>query len=215
MIRLRPLREGLPPLPSRMQALPVDGRGYPIPWFVATLPDGTRDFRVSDGDKMILAIQGKRCWVCGERLGRFLTFCLGPMCAVNRTIGEPPSHAECALFSATACPFLTLPKAKRREANLPAGQFSATGIRRNPGVVLLWTCLEYKPFRAGDEILFRVGDPVRLEWFCEGRQATREEVMESIESGLPILREMAEKEGPEALVALQEAVARAMPLVPA
>jgi len=29
------LRPNLPPLPDRMKALPIDRRGFPVPWFVA------------------------------------------------------------------------------------------------------------------------------------------------------------------------------------
>jgi len=102
----RVIREDLPPLPSRMQTLKLDHRGYPVPWFVAWI-DGKPDFRVMDGKKMNQAVRFKKCWVCGSPLGRRFTFCIGPMCAINRTIGEPPSHHECVDFSARACPFLS------------------------------------------------------------------------------------------------------------
>lgn len=209
------IREGLPPLPSRMQTLKLDHRGYPVPWFVAWFDDKP-DFRVMDGDKLQQAVRFKKCWVCGSPLGRNFTFCIGPMCAINRTIGEPPSHFECVDFSARACPFLTLPKAQRRDANLPEGQWSPTGLKRNPGVVLLWTTDRYRVIR-GDagEPLFRLGDPQRLEWIAEGRTATRAEILESIESGLPLLRGMAEEQGPDAIEAFESAVRLGMQLVPA
>ena len=57
----------------------------------------------------------KRCWVCGDPLGVHLTFPIGPMCALNRTISEPPSHHECASWSARNCPFLSRPHMVRRE----------------------------------------------------------------------------------------------------
>jgi hypothetical protein len=209
------IREGLPPLPVRMSHLKIEDRGYPVPWFVAWF-DGKPDFRVMDGDKLVQAVKYKKCWVCGEPLGRKFTFCIGPMCAINRTIAEPPSHHECVDFSARACPFLTLPKAHRREANLPDGKWSPTGLKRNPGVVLLWTTDSYRTFRGeGKEILFRIGDPLALHWISEGRTATREEILESINSGLPLLREMADAQGPDAIAAFDHAVNRGMQLVPA
>ena len=48
----------------------------------------------------------------------------------------------------------------------------------------------------------------------EGRQATREEVMESIDSGYPILYEMAAKEGHEAIATLERMKANALELLP-
>jgi len=210
------IREGLPPLPARMQTLKLDHRGYPVPWFVAWI-DGKPDFRCMDGDKLRQAVRFKKCWVCGSPLGRRFTFCIGPMCAINRTIGEPPSHFECVDFSARACPFLTMPKAKRRENNIPEGsQASPTGLKRNPGCVLLWTTNAYKIIRGeAGEPLFRLGDPLGLEWIAEGRTATRAEILESIESGLPLLRNMAELEGRAAVRAFEEHVQRGMQLVPA
>lgn len=211
------LRPGMPPLPARMSQLRLDHRGYPVPYFVAWI-DGKPDFRVMDGAKLPGAVKNRRCWICGEPLGRYMTFLIGPMCAINRTISEPPSHQECADFSARACPFLTLPKAARRETNIPGGTSEAAGdgLKRNPGVVLLWTTLSYRTFGDGrGGTLFRLGDPTGLAWIAEGRTATRAEVMESIESGLPSLRSLAEAQGEDAIQALAEYVERGMQLVPA
>lgn len=211
-----PVREGLPPMPARLKKLRVDYRGYPIPWFVAYI-DGKPDFRVMDGAKLSQAVKFKRCWVCGDPLGRRFTFAIGPMCAITRTIGEPPSHHDCVEWSARACPFLTLPKARRRPVDLtPEMSSSPTGIPRNPGVVLLWTTDAYRVITGqGGEPLFRIGAPSKLEYFAEGRQATREEIVESIESGLPYLRDMAAKEGPEALTELGRQIVRGYDLIPA
>src|ERR1043165_6865260 len=139
------LREGLPPLPARMKKLPIDHRGYVVPWFVARPPAGELfDFRLADPDRAAQAMRFGNCWVCGEVVGRHKTFVIGPMCAVNRTTSEPPCHIECARFSAIACPFLTLPKAKRNDKGLPEGVRASLGppeaaIPRNPGVSCLWT----------------------------------------------------------------------------
>lgn len=230
------LRSDLPALPERMKHLPLDHRGFPVPWFVQWFydEDGDRsrqvecdhgvvsayaDFRVMDGRKLGLAIKQKRCWVCGDRLGSNLAFVIGPMCAVNRVISEPPSHLDCAVFSATACPFLSRPRMKRNEKDLPAGNCPAGfGLKRNPGVACVWVTRRYSIFRphvGAPGILFKLGAPDRVFWFAEGREATREEVMASIESGYPLLKELADQEGPEALRALEAQFMRAMPLVPA
>jgi len=214
-------------MPDRVAALPRDQRGYPVPRFVAWLDvdgrplergQGTPEFRVIHPGAITEAINGPRCWICGGRLGRRMTFVIGPMCAVNRNSAEPPSHHDCAGYAARACPFLARPHARRRENNLPTAAGEAAGImlRRNPGVTLLWTTRRYRPWRdpAGG-VLFEIGEPERVEWLAEGRAATRAEVLASIDSGLPALRELAEQEGPLAERELDRCVDRAMAVVPA
>jgi hypothetical protein len=116
-------------------------------------------------------------------------FTIGPMCAVNRTSSEPPSHLECSRFSARNCPFLTRPRMKRvGEENLPCGAVTAAGemIKRNPGVALVWVTKRYEAFPDGKGgTLFDIGEPHAVEWYAQGREASRAEVLESIETGLP------------------------------
>jgi hypothetical protein len=50
-------------MPARMRDLPLDERGYPVPWFVAWV-DGKPEFRAMDRHKFVTAIREKRCWVC-------------------------------------------------------------------------------------------------------------------------------------------------------
>lgn len=211
-------REGLPPVPVRMRKLRVDARGYPVPYFVADV-DGKPDFRVANAEKWRAAVKQKRCWLCGELLGKWLTFVLGPMCAITRTTSEPPCHLDCAQFAATACPFMILPRAKYREADLPVGHIPPAGeaIKRNPGCVGLWTTLGYSTFPAlrGEKgTLITVGAPAAVLWYAEGRQATRAEVWESINSGLPILLASARRDGPQAVSGLREACQIVAPYLP-
>jgi hypothetical protein len=213
-------RDGLPPMPERIAKLPVE-RGYPVPWFV-DMVDGHYDFRIMDGRKIIPAVTQHLCWICGERLGASLAFTIGPMCAINRTISEPPSHRECAEWSIKACPFLTQQELKRNTANMPEGVVGAAdcGIKRQPGVICLWITKSYTPqevpagpgVNAG--ILFRIGEPDQVLWFREGRPATREEVEESITSGLPTLEKMAKSESSFAVYQLREMTARAQRYLP-
>jgi hypothetical protein len=64
-------------------------------------------------------------------------------------------------------------------------------------------------------LLFQLGDPVRLEFFREGRTATREEILESIESGKPELIKAAERDGPDGLREMEKAYQAALRMVPA
>lgn len=194
------LRPGLPPLPPSMAHLPIDRRGYPVPFFVAMI-DGEPDHRVVERGAVAQCVNRNLCWLCGRRLSMFKTFVLGPMCGVNRVSGEPPSHLECARYAAQACPFMTRPQAKRREANLPEVRTEPAGMHltRNPGVTLLWTTHSFKPFKCGKGMLFDMGPAVAMEWYAEGRTATRDEVRASIMSGLPKLLEVAEHDGDEGI----------------
>jgi len=220
------LRSDLPPLPNRMKHLPIDRRGYPVPWFVQWIDEagdgcpmgnGTPEFRVMDHDHLVEAALRQRCWVCGGTLGRYQTFVAGPMCVVNRTSAEPPSHLDCATFSAIACPFLSRPKAKRREAGMPeTGEVPGIMIARNPGVTAVYTTTRYTHFRdPNGGLLFDIGEPDHVEWYAKGRAATRDEIMESITTGLPALRDVAVAEGNGAEAALAACVTRTMLLLPA
>lgn len=201
-------------MPARIQRLKVDARGYPVPWFVAWI-DGKPDFRVIDTPKLPLAYHNRLCWICGEKLGANLAFVVGPMCAVNRTTAEPPSHRDCAEFSAKACPFLTLPKAVRRESNLPEHvQPAGEMITRNPGVALVYITDGYRPFSDGSGgVLFRMNQAKEVLYFAKGRTATRDEIMESINSGLPLLSAGIET-GSQEEKYFNSCVADAMRLVP-
>lgn len=212
------LRRGLPPLPERVRKLPLESRGYPIPWFACTLDDGTRDIRVADNVKRVLAVKRRLCWICGEQLGQFLAFVIGPMCAVNRNTAEPPSHRECAEFAVQACPFMLHPKADYRGSNLPDGTTtSPTGLPGNPGATCIWITRSFKPYRVpgSKEWLINIGDPVEVQWWSEGKRATRARIMEALDARLPILRRYAELDGAEGLRALDAQVQRALLLLPA
>jgi hypothetical protein len=218
-----PRRPELTPLPPRLLALPVDKRGYPVPWFVEWI-NGEPEFRAMDVDKWKFAIARGVCWVCGTPLGAHRVFVIGPMCAVNRTTSEPPCHLECAEWSARNCPFLARPQMVRREdeainRELALTNAAGTAITRNPGVALLWNTRRghYRLYRAGGGgtgHLFELDAPDSVLWFCEGRPATRAEVLHSIDTGLPLLRTIAEQEGPDALAALERFYTRAEPLFP-
>jgi hypothetical protein len=208
-------------MPQSMKHLPVDYAGRPVPWFVAWF-DGKPDFRVTKAGAVRDALKYGFCWVCGEIMwhSHDRAFVIGPMCAVNRVSAEPPGHRACAVYSAVHCPFLVKPQMRRREKHMPQDTMQPPGnmIRRNPGVALVWVTAAkaWSTFKDSDGgTLFDIGEPKQALWFAEGRTATRAEVLASIDSGLPILREMAELDGPAAVTQLGEMHQRALELVPA
>ena len=199
----------LPELPSNMKQLPRDDVGRPIPFFVAYV-DGKPDFRIVDPPKLIACVVKQLCWVCGERLNRLRhstvprgTFVAGPMCVVNGTSAEPPSHAACAEWSAKACPFLTRPAKERRIGGLDAINVERSGgvmLDRNPGVTALidserWSFHQVSAdpeINSQGGVLCRFSRVASIRWMKEGVNASPHDVMKALDEGLPALVEIAQ-----------------------
>lgn len=177
-------RPGLPPLPARMRGLPLSPKGYPVPYFVSQI-DGHYNFQLADAAKYLLCVRRDLCWICGQPLGVFRTFVVGPMAAMNRISAEPPSHADCAEYAVQACPFMLLPKAQRRkgEPALPRIELGLM-LPANPGVSLLWTTKQRTIALRGRIELLLLGEPTLVRWIAEGRPATRKQALLAVADGL-------------------------------
>lgn len=217
-------------MPLHVRILPRDRAGRPVPWFAERLPgQPDPDFRVTSMAKIARALRARLCWVCGIgfRFEDDRTFVIGPMCAVNQISAEPPAHWDCAVYAATHCPFLTHPGMRRRESGLDGTVQPEGMIPRNPGVCLTWAAGASRAWMASHRswswfqtangtVLFDVGDPKRVAWWCEGRPATRAEVTASIESGMPtLLQEASATGGDDAVTGMQRRLETAMALIPA
>jgi hypothetical protein len=198
----------LPPdMPSRMRQLRRDKVGRPIPWFVGDV-NGEPDFRFMDGAKLVQAIKEQLCFICGQKLNRNReangpkgVFVAGPMCLINRTSAEPPNHGDCAEWSSKACPFLTKPLKIRRTSDIPDTVVDPAGfsIERNPGVTALieserWSYFQVPDGLGGKGILFEFQRITNVRWMSEGKAADPDQVLVSIDTGLPQLVEMAQME---------------------
>jgi hypothetical protein len=161
-----------------MRSLPVNAQGYPVPYFAR---DPERLSRVDPG-KRWWAVARRRCWSCGKRLVSSATFVLGPAQALSRETTEPPAHRACAGFTIRTCPFLTNPRYQRSGASAHAQ------AAQNPGCFALWTTREYRFDDDADEPHLRlmVGDPLDVAWFCQGRRATRAEVLQAFKIDRPL-----------------------------
>jgi hypothetical protein len=211
-------------MPDRIAALPLcPRRRIPVPWFVAW-EDRSQpaDFRIAAAGKIDQAHRNGLCWVCGQPRSRRASFVIGPMCAINRISSEPPSHHDCATYSAQACPFLARPHMLRRPdllERVQAGELSrgaGDGHLRNPGVVLVWRTHSYTEVGDGrGGRLFRVGDPLRLDWYTQARTATRAEAAAAMLAGVQeVTLPMAAVQGPQAVAALQDMLDTAWRLLP-
>lgn len=88
----------------------------------------------------------------------------------------------------------------------------------NPGACAIWTTKTFRPYRAGpdqNDWLIRLGEPTSVLWFCEGKPATREQIMDSINGRIHFLEEAAAQDGSEGKAALAQYVDRAMKYLPA
>jgi hypothetical protein len=216
----------LPELPPRVARLLKDHRGYPIPYFVQWMKEGQEardgeegaapDFRIINSPRMARCFSQSRCWICGDVMGRHRVFAIGPMCVINRVTMEPPSHRDCAEFAAKACPFLIRPRMRRNAKDLPqAAPTPGIAIDRNPGCIALYETAGYRRFNTTTGALIRLDPPERIDWWAEGRTATRAEVMESIDSGYPLLMGIARHEGDAAVKELVRQREIGMKWVPA
>lgn len=205
-------------IPERMARRPSDHRGYPVPWFVHQRSDGSWDFRIIRKHGVEEALRRRTCWLCGESLGRFVCFTVGPMCVVNRITSEPPAHLDCALFAVRACPFLTRPAMRRNEKGMegfaPQPGFAALD---NPGGAAIVTTRFYEAFapqRGQPGILIRFGEPESVAWFVHGRAATHDEAREVFVRGAVRLHAIAKAESPIAereVIAAIKVASRTLP----
>lgn len=102
------------PLPTRLEKLKKDERGYVIPFFVPVKPDGTPDFKFMDGKKQELCATKRICMICGQKLlDNDYWYISGPLARKNFVSSDPAMHEECARYSLQICPHMHLQKAKR------------------------------------------------------------------------------------------------------
>ncbi len=186
------------PMPPRVKALPRGPNGYPIPWFVPTLPDGRRDARLASVDTQIRAITQHRCWVCGVQLGRRLAFVLGPVSVINRKTTEPAMHRDCAEYALQVCPFLTDPAAARRVQAMPAGALPPAGVSipHNPGGAAVWITDTFTPRHppGAAQIIVTPGPARSVSWWKQGRAATAAEAAAILDVGLRAILDNTESE---------------------
>ncbi|WP_328434516.1 hypothetical protein [Streptomyces sp. NBC_00425] len=180
------------PVPARMARRPRDRHGRLVPWFVGYV-DGQPDHRLVRPGGIRDAVRFNLCFLCGDTLGAFQTFTVGPMCSINRVTAEPPGHRDCAEYAVKACPFLTHPHMRRRP-DLPEDTVDPDGDMdpRNPGACITWTVRSWSK-KPGMQ-LFDLGEPTSVGWWKEGRPATYTEALDALVAGHDALAEKANED---------------------
>lgn len=153
------LRDNIERLPLRMLSLRINEDGWPIYWFAketaesgATLPDA---------DKMLIAVQRKLCYICGEKLGVYACFFGGVFVGLTRSSNEPPCHRECARWVAMNDQFLT------------------------NGITLLWVTATYDVLLDNEKkIVFSLGEPTSAEFYIDKKPASKDQVSNAVTDGL-------------------------------
>lgn len=107
------------PIPHIMRNLPIDDRGYVIPYFTPIV-NGVPDFRYQDEKKRQNCFNYNLCSICGKKLiPRIFWFISGPLGLKNKTASDAPMHEECARYSINVCPHMIFQKAERRSEGGP------------------------------------------------------------------------------------------------
>lgn len=110
------------PVPERMEHLPRDRRGYPIPWNVMRDNAGEPLFTVNDDRMAWKALEELLCPICGGALEiGDLWWVGGPLSAFHPdgAYFDSPMHKECSSYALQVCPHLAAPKYTKRLDGIP------------------------------------------------------------------------------------------------
>jgi hypothetical protein len=182
-------RKSLPEPTPRIRSLPINSKGYPIPFFVSYV-NGLPDFRMVDEKKYMQCVANNVCYICGQPMGRHKSFVAGSLMLVNKMNVEPPMHHDCATYAVKACPFMLLPKSVRRTAGMPEEAIQMQGIQLpdNPGVAVIYTVPIYRFTMGQHGAMFHLPDDGVAEWYTEGRLCTREEAVRFLAEAIERMR---------------------------
>jgi hypothetical protein len=117
-------------IPDLMRKLPLDHRGYPIPFIVLRDDTGRPHFTINDTRKVAYTLKHDLCGICGEKLHRGRWMVGGPMSAFHPdgTYIDGPLHADCMRYAMQACPYLGAPNYSKRIDDATLKKENATSI---------------------------------------------------------------------------------------
>jgi hypothetical protein len=168
------------PVPWRMAHLPLDGRGYPIPYTVL-VKDGRPHFTINVEERRLRCLASNLCPICGLRLLRGRWFVGGPLSAIHRdgAYNDPPMHDECAHYALQVCPWLAAPSYSRRIEDATLKPESRGGLLLHDPTTIPTRPLAFVAvMTVGQKVLAGAGGPVvkpsrpyrKIEFWREGVQ---------------------------------------------
>jgi len=159
------------PIPPRLAARPRDRRGFPIPYGTLCADDGTPDFRVTDIERWIDAVNRRLCGLCGCTLGRRLAFVGGTRSHESRTFTDLPMHRECAEYALRVCPYLAMPNMTHAQKVTAQAEFllaSAFVTSERPERFALGITTGFDVLQHGVEYLLRAQPWLESVWWKDG-----------------------------------------------
>ncbi len=178
------------PMPPAIARLPRDARGYPTPFFVATVNGERSDLRIADVAKRELCFKQDLCWVCGTKLEKLRVFVGGPCACHNRVFGDWASHVLCAEYALHVCPFLNGEMARRSGRDYPEqGRQSLAGhVDELPTLVGLY--YTSRPTERTEEGHFLAGAP---RWIWYYKDTVKVSTQEAAKLNAPWIAKQTEK----------------------
>ncbi len=175
------------PIPERMQKLPRDARGYPIPFNILRDKDGKAHFTINDHEKAAICVNERRCPICGDLNDKTLWFAGGPLSAFHPAgcYIDQPMHHECVQYAMKVCPYLAAPRYAGRidtgtldPNKLPEETIvvDPTMIARRPDIFVLVEALTYTLSKGAPPFLhLHPQGRRRVEFWRKGEQLSYED----------------------------------------
>ena len=123
------------------------------------------DLRITDFNKRHHS-DGTQCWICGEPLGEHKAFLISEDVVKTRVHDEPPSHRDCAIFAAKACPFIVNPQMRRNRKDMPLAVDARSG---HPAKYCVWVTNKFAIENRGGRRFWRH----RLTWIYGNERVRR------------------------------------------
>lgn len=182
-------------VPTSILRLPKDEHGRPVPWYAKWYGNKPSSLAMGEG-KFNRAVAGRRCFLCGERLGvRVLCWVVTPLGVTQRQSEYPPSHPDCV-------------------AHVLRGGFMGITL---VGVMASYTARTFEVVSLSEggspKRAINLGEPVNVDWWKDGRAATPEEVAAALDREHALLQSIATRSD-RAEQDLADAYARALRLLP-
>jgi hypothetical protein len=158
------------PMPERIKALPVHPNGYPIPFFVHQPKGKLVDLRIASPYAIASCHRDRVCWICGQKLGKFVCFIGGPLSTNNQVYNDGPMHRNCAEYALKVCPYLAISQVDRRGEAVPGYAVHDFQIKEKPERFGLLITNGWTIFKAETIYLFHAFNPIEMTWWKDGKQ---------------------------------------------